>query len=87
MSIGRSSSSSSSSGSINKSRIIKRIMNDNKKSDNVIKIDTSTVNVNSIDTSSSTINRVIPSDRIYKRQPKEENTEVYQSIIIFSYTY
>jgi len=86
MSIGRSSSSSSSD-SINKSRIIKRIMNDNKRSDNVIKIDTSTINVNSIDTSSSTINRVIPSDRIYKRQPKEENTEVYQSTILFSYTY
>ena len=62
-------------------------MNDNKKSDNVIKIDTSTINVNSIDTSGSTINRVIPSDRIYKRQPKEEHTEVYQSIILFSYTY
>jgi hypothetical protein len=61
---------SSNGDSINKSRIIKRIMNDNKK------IDTKDVLVTSIDRSITENKKVVPSDRIYKRQPKEEIKEV-----------
>jgi len=67
-------SSNANGDSINKSRIIKRMMTDNKK------IDTREVLVTSIDNSIQENKlKVVPSDRIYKRQPKEETLEVFIS--------
>lgn len=60
----------SSGDSTSRSRIIKRIMSDTKKIsiDSTTKVD-NTINNNRLN--------VTPSDRIYKRQPKEENNEVH----------